>query len=413
MIHNKKIIILGAGEGQIPLIKRAKEANWYTIVVSPKGNYPGFYIADAIRYYDIADKEAILKMAKDENVSAIATDQTDIAVATVQFVAEKMKLPHILCDNIELFRKKSLMRQQCSNYGLSPIPFCVTDDKETALSFFHSLRGEKAIIKPIDSQGSRGVQIVSSSQDLAEAFNDSIHFSPSGAVIIEQYITGQEIEVDTVLKNGEVVCALIGDVYNFDLHNSFSAYIREYPTVLPFDVQEKVLKLNRSILFAFGFVTGWTHGEYIYSKSNDTVYLLEIGARGGGNFIGSDIVREMIGVSTDEMAFRTAIGDNSFYNEVSLRNWFCAYRCFYLPEGEIVSIEITNRILERPFVIAHNLSRLFIGMKTKKNTDKTSRYTIVIKEASRELLRERIIEVEKNVSIQVKTSSGPQGIIWQ
>ena len=49
------------------------------------------------------------------------------------------------------------------------------------------------------------------------------------------------------------------------------------------------------------------------------MYLLEVGARGGGNFIGSDIVRTMLGVSTDEMAFDTAIGDLSFYNRVHLR----------------------------------------------------------------------------------------------
>ena len=42
----KKIMILGAGRGQVQLIKTAKELGYYTIVASIEGNYPGFDIAD-------------------------------------------------------------------------------------------------------------------------------------------------------------------------------------------------------------------------------------------------------------------------------------------------------------------------------------------------------------------------------
>lgn len=407
-------MILGAGEGQLPLIDRAKEAGWFTIVVSPPGNYPGFQHADACRFIDISDREDILKLAIDEKVSAIATDQTDISVPSVLYVAEQMNLPHIVCNCIDNFRMKSSMREVCLKNGIPSIPFCVTGCVEEAISFYRSLPGGLAIVKPIDSQGSRGVKKVTSLIEVKEAINDALRFSFSRLVIIEQFIVGREIEVDTVIRDGSIINTLIGDVYNFGAENEFSAYIREYPTVLSLDVQEKVSDFNRRIIKAFGLITGWTHGEFIYSEEQGQVYLLEIGARGGGSFIGSDIVREMIGVSTDEMAFCTAVGDDSFFDRIYLHDTFCAYRCFYLPEGEIISIRIDNNILDKPFIVIHNLYRLHVGMHTHKNIDKTSRSTIVIKEDSRERLRERIAEVENSISIQVQASDGRiHGIIWR
>lgn len=409
---DRKILILGAGEGQVPLIARAKKEGWYVIVVSPAGNYPGFAIADTCRFYDISDKDAILQLATEEKISAIATDQTDISIPTVLFVSQRLGLPRIDCLNIDNFRIKSSMRDACRNIGISHIPYCVTNSLKDTLWFYKSLPDGKAIVKPIDSQGSRGVQRVSSSEEIEEGYYEALQYSHSNQIIIERFIEGHEIEVDTVIRDGKIRCALIGDVYNFALKNTFSAYIREYPTVLSKSAQVKILELNSKVIDAFGLRTGWTHGEYIYTPDKE-VYLIEIGARGGGGFIGSDIVRTMLGVSTDEMAFRTAIGDYSFYDEVYLHDAFCAYRCFYLPEGEIVSISISDAFLHQPFVLTHNLDRLHIGQITHKNTDKTSRFVIVIKADTRSVLKQRLLEVEQSIDIRVKTVDGIKGIIWK
>lgn len=405
-------MILGAGEGQLPIIKRAKQAGWRTIVVSPQGDYPGFKIADASFYYDLSNKEEILKIAEKESISAIATDQTDISVPTVLFVAKKMGLPHIDCRDIDNFRFKSLMRDICHSFGIPTIPYCVTDNFQEASNFFCSLSSRVAIMKPVDSQGSRGVQKVSSILELADSFLEAKKHSSSGYVIIERFIDGKEIEVDAVVKDGDIKCTLIGDVYNFDLKNTFSAYIREYPTQLPARIQREIIRINGQILSALGLVTGWTHGEYMYS-TDGMLYLLEVGARGGGSFIGSDIIREMMGVGTDEMAFDLAIGDKSFFERVFLHDVFCAYRCFYLPEGEVFSINILEGYLEKSFILAHNLDKIYVGMRTHENTDKTSRFTIVIKEDSRASLKKRLLEVEQSICILIKTPKGIQGAIWR
>ena len=65
----KKIMILGAGIYQVPLIKTAKRMGLYTIVVSIPGNYPGFALADKVYYENTVDDEKILEIARAEPVS--------------------------------------------------------------------------------------------------------------------------------------------------------------------------------------------------------------------------------------------------------------------------------------------------------------------------------------------------------
>jgi biotin carboxylase len=412
MKHNR-ILILGAGEGQVPLIQRAKNAGCYVIVVSPNGNYPGFAYADECAYADISNAERILEVAKQLQIHAIATDQTDVSISSVQYVAQALNLSCIKCDNIENFRYKSLMREICYQNGIPTIRFCSTNDISNAIEFYNTLLDYKAIVKPVDSQGSRGVTVVQSLSELQEAFSFAQKYSKSQNVIIEQFIEGQEIEIDTVVKDRQIIGVLVGDVHNFTSENAFSAYERIYPSMLYTGVElEHIKAINETTIRALGLITGWAHGEYIVSKTGE-IYLLEVGARGGGNYIGSDIVKTMLGVGTDEMAFETAIGDESFYDKVFLRDKYCAYKCFYLPEGNVESVDINWQYFNQSFVLRHNLADLQIGLKTAKNTDKTSRYTIVIEAESKDKLRLLLDEIPNHINIKVSNEQGLQFAIWK
>ena len=412
MKHNR-ILILGAGEGQVPLIQRAKNAGCYVIVVSPNGNYPGFAYADECAYADISNAERILEVAKQLQIHAIATDQTDVSISSVQYVAQALNLSCIKCDNIENFRYKSLMREICYQNGIPTIRFCSTNDISNAIEFYNTLLDHKAIVKPVDSQGSRGVTVVQSISELQEAFSVAQKYSKSQNVIVEQFIEGQEIEIDTVVKDGQIIGTLVGDVHNFTSENAFSAYERIYPSMLYTGADlERIKAVNECTIKALGLITGWAHGEYIVSKTGE-VYLLEVGARGGGNYIGSDIVRTMLGVGTDEMALCTALGDESFYDKVFLRDKYCAYKCFYLPEGTIESVDINWNYFNQPFVLRHNLAELQIGLRTSKNTDKTSRYTVVFEADSTENLQLILEEIPKYISIKVSNKQGTHPAIWK
>lgn len=407
---NKKILILGAGEGQIPLIHRAKDAGWHTIVVSPKGDYPGFELADEIAYCNIADIDAVVGLAKTMQVQAIATDQTDIPVIAIQRVAKEMGVPAIHCEDINNFRYKSRMRELCQSAGIKTIPYLVTNDIHAVKYFFEQQVGS-VIIKPVDSQGSRGVTQVKTIAELRDAFDKAMSYSKQKKVIVEQFIEGQEVEVDTVMYRDEIKAVLIGDVFNFESIQIFSAYERIYPSQLPTATQDEIRRVNAQTLKVLGLHTGWTHGEYMVATNGD-VYLLEVGARGGGNYIGSDIVKTMIGVSTDEMAFRTAIGDESFYSEVGLTNKCCAYKCFCLTEGAISMIDIDEAWLHSDIVLRHNLEGLHVGKVCHRTTDKTTRYTVIVVADNHAQLRKMMDDIPNRINIEVTSQQGKENCIW-
>jgi len=407
-----KILILGAGEGQIPLIHRAKDAGWHTIVVSPKGDYPGFELADEMAYCNIADIDAVVDLAKTLQVQAIATDQTDIPVMAIQRVAKEMGVPAIHCEDINNFRYKSRMRELCQSAGIKTIPYLVTDSLAYAEIFLLSLHGDSVIVKPVDSQGSRGVTKVAHISELRYAFDKAMNYSKQKKVIVEQFVDGQEVEVDTVMYRDETKAVLIGDVFNFESIQIFSAYERIYPSQLPTTTQDEIRRVNAQTLKVLGLHTGWTHGEYMVA-TNGNVYLLEVGARGGGNYIGSDIVKTMIGVSTDEMAFRTAIGDESFYSEVGLTDKCCAYKCFCLPEGTISKINIDEAWLHSNIVLRHNLEGLHVGKVCHRTTDKTTRYTLIVVADNHQQLRKLMDDIPNHISIEVTSAETKKGCIWQ
>ncbi len=408
----RKILILGAGEGQVSLIQRANASGLTTLVASPAGDYPGFAFASEICYVDIANQEKVLEIAIEKQIDAIATDQTDISVSTVDYVAKQLGLPHIECKDIDSFRYKYLMREICQSKGLPTIPFCVVSEPDEAISFYKSLSVPAVIVKPVDSQGSRGVFKIVNEADLSHAVSVSLGYSKLKKVIVEQFINGREIEVDSVVKDDAVVFTLVGDVYNFKRENAFSAYERIYPAELSEETRGKIVGINEKTISALGLTKGWTHGEYMLAD-NGEVYLLEVGARGGGNYIGSDIVRAFCGFGTDEMALMTSLGDDSFYDRITNKDIYCAYKCFYLPEGVVESMDIDGAFLRQPNVLRHNLDGLFIGKRIKKNMDKTSRYTIVVQASSRPELRELLDDICNRIHVSVMTDTGLKEAIWQ
>ena len=106
----KKLMILGAGIYQVPLIKQAKKMGIYTIVVSVRGNYPGFAYADKICYEDTRNAQAIVKIAEQENIDGILTTGTDVAVVTIGKVCDTLGLTGLSLEAAAIATDKMRMR---------------------------------------------------------------------------------------------------------------------------------------------------------------------------------------------------------------------------------------------------------------------------------------------------------------
>ena len=407
----KKILILGAGHYQLPLIKKAIEIGLYTIVVSPAGDYPGLDIADKTYDYDIRDIANILRIAIKEKIEGVVTDQTDIPVRTAAYIAEKLNLPGIGYEVSKIFTDKFLMKEKCRMAGIDIKKYAVADDVREAIKFCSKINFP-VVIKPLNNQGSRGVYKIFNNNDLSRYFQIAQNYSSSKNVLIEEFIDGHEFIVDSLCLNHKYNNLLIGDTYFFNFKNRFIPNMRFFPSIFDKHIKERIIELDKKIIELFGLKDGITFAEYIIEEKTGKIYLIEIGARGQAVYISSDLISLFTGIDVNEFLLNFGLGNKiqlSVKNDESITGGYIA---FYLPSGKIISLDGINEVCRIKDVLNHDLYSIKKNQTVDSIKDKSARKSILIKSKNRAgliLLREKIKSLLK---IKIETSDGVRGIIW-
>ncbi len=357
------------------------------------------------------EKEAILDFARQEGIVGVITDQTDIPVRTVAYVAEQLGLPGIGYETGCLFTDKSLMREKLSELGLPLLPNKTVFSVEEAAEFYRGLGGS-VIIKPLDTQGSRGVQAVHSEAELREKYQEAARWSSNGGVIVEKLATGREFVVEGVAVNYEFRNLNCGDTLYFDMPDAYAAKSRIFPTTADAALERKVLELNEKIITGFGLKQGITHSEFI--MDGDEVYLMETAARGGGVYISSDLIYLSTGLHVEDFLLDIATGRRTGLPELLPQQCHCGYMAFYVPVGTVTAIEGLEEVRALPWVHRNQLNGLYVGKTTRAaHTDKTSRLALIVSAPDRETLRARMAQVRDTLRVRVETPEGVRGLIWE
>ncbi len=92
-MKQKILLLLGAMEMHVPMIKKAKQKGIYVITCDYIKDNPGHQLADEAYYESTTDKNAVLSLAREKNIDGIMTFCSDPAALTVSYVAEKLGLP--------------------------------------------------------------------------------------------------------------------------------------------------------------------------------------------------------------------------------------------------------------------------------------------------------------------------------
>lgn len=404
----KKIMVIGAGIYQNPLIETAAEYG-NVILVAPVVTPEQAKLAQRVYPCDVRDQDAILDIARAEQIDAVVTDQTDIAVRTVAYVAENMGLPGIGYETAKLFTDKNLMRRRCEELGLPVLPYRTVGTLAEAEAFLQEI-GRPAIIKPVDNQGSRGVQRIENHADLIKKFEEAQTASHSGLVVIEQLASGREFVVEGLTWNHQYRTLICGDTEYFDIPDAYAAKTRIFPTNAPAKLKDLVCARNQAIIEGFGLNHGITHSEFI--MDGDEVYLIETAARGGGVFISSDLIPLGSGLRTEHFLIQSALGNPEPEMHLS-SGQVCGYMAFFLPDGKVKEINGVDEILSLPYVHRNLLRNIHVGMEIHNATDKTSRFCIIVSADSREQLNQRMEEIKLRLQIICETNDGPKLPIWE
>ena len=302
----KKILILGAGVYQVPLIKAAKEMGLYTIVSSIPGNYPGFEIADKVYYENTRDYDKILEIARAEEIDGIVTACTDVAVITVGKVCDALGLPGLSAESAEASSHKSVMKECYEKFGVRSakyrkIPY---DEKDIPAR----LEGMEfpMIVKSIDSSGSRGITRIDSFDELDGAIANAKENTRADHFLIEEFIEGKEFGAQAFVKNGKLEFVLPhGDYLVWE-----STWVPK-GHYAPFELNQEIIDDAREQLAlsvkAMGLDNCALNADFI--AKDGKAYVLEVGGRAGGACL-SDLVSIYYGYNYYEKILKVAMGQD-------------------------------------------------------------------------------------------------------
>jgi biotin carboxylase len=409
-MNRKKIMILGANNFLLPLIKKSKEIGYKTVVVSPVKDEPGFAYADERVYVNLTDKDAVLTAAEKLKIDGIITDQAETPIRTVAYVSERLNLPGIGQELAELFTNKYLQRKKCKEIGIDTIRFHLAENEKDAIRFFETMDGD-AIMKPVDSAGSRGVVHVTKKQDILDYFQYSKASSRTGNVIIEDFIEGKELMIDGVTVNNTYQTLVCGEYQKCMIEGVFSEYIGKYPANVTQEQWDAANELAKRVVEGFGLQWGRTHTEIKVNENG--VWLMETAARGGGRYISSCTVPMMTDFSSEEFLLKACVGEIKEIPTIMHKKLSCGYVSMFLPVGEVVSVEGLDEALHKPYAFSHNCENIRVGLHTSPFSDKIEGKFIHVLAENDTDFYEKIEDIKNTIKIQVKTDNGIENVIWE
>lgn len=407
------VLVIGAADGQLPLVQSCKKRGFKVIVASINGNYPCFDYADKIYYIDVRNKEEIYDAVKNDGITIVTSDQLDIAVPTVAYLSEKLGLKSIGYDCALKFQNKYIMKNEAKKIGINVPAYFVVKTLQEALNKSYEL-SFPIIIKPVDAQGSWGVIKIHNIDELKEMFENSIIYSKSKEIIMEEFIEGDEYIVEAFNVEGRCHLLCIGKSSYFNLHNSCVPSSRIFKSVTDANCLEKnILSTHKKIVENFNLSFGMSHGEYLYNKEKNKIYLCEVAARGGGVNISSEIVPLITGKQNEELLIDCLEEKKLIFNDKEQVK-YAGYICFYLPEGEIYKVAGIEQLKSINGVYSVNIKNLQIGAPTRKILDKGGRYGPIVFFANNlDDCRRIMNKIKDTLNISIKTKFGIKNIIWR
>lgn len=362
----KSIMILGASILQLPAIDKALEMGLKVIVADMNPEAIGFKVPGVVKeVISTIDTPAIIEAAKKHRIDGIMTLASDMPMQSVAAVCHEMGLVGISRETALRATNKAYMRDALKEKGVPiPIYYRVTDRTgfKEAVSKIRSV-GYKCIVKPADNSGSRGVDLINESTDLNEAFEYTKQYSRSGEIVVEEYMEGPEVSVETLAINGFVYVIQITDKMTTGAPY-FVEMGHSQPSQLTESIKRKIQEVTIAANKALGIENGPSHTEIKVTKEGPKI--VEIGARLGGDCITTHLVPLSTGINMVECSIRIALGEVP--ELVSKWNKGSAIRYLSTKTGKIKKIDGISEAENMPGVkqvsIVHKVGELAKEIKS-------------------------------------------------
>ena len=269
-----RILILGVGHAQLDLFNVCKILGFEIIACSNVEEGPGVALADSFSRTDICDIVGVRAVAENNSVDLTYSVGSDFAMPTICSVSRMLGLPHFVSHGIaKLCRVKSSLRKFLGKDFRGNIDYQVLKSVE-------DYRGSPfpLIMKPVDSQGQRGVKAVRTIDDLHRYLESTKAFSRKGEVIIETEMLGSEVSVNTYSISNKIVACYISDRLSWPQFDG--GLVRKHVIPSKFigtKVEDKIIDLVNRILVRLGISDGPCYFQIMITAGEP--YVIEVSPR--------------------------------------------------------------------------------------------------------------------------------------
>ena len=346
--------MLGGGFLQNYVIKKAKGLGYYVYVLDANPNAIGFNYADEHETINIVDEEACLDYARKHNIDGVLTAATDYSIFSMSRIASELNLPGINYESAKLIKNKAAVRKclfeaNADDTGYSYEIYNIDEANEIKDKINYPV-----MVKPCDGSGSRGASRVDSSDDFVNACIFAMDGSITHRAVAEPFINGKEYGVESFVDNGSIhILAVMQKEMTQPPY--YAELGHAIPSGLSEELETKVKGCVTKALIALNVNHGSVNMDLLITNDGN-VHIIDIGARMGGNLIGSHIIP--IGTGIDYMGnmIKAAVGDATDFNP-KFSPKAVATKLLALTPGIIKELPDFNKLsIKENVVIEHHLN---------------------------------------------------------
>lgn len=280
MSFKKKMLLLGGGHAEIPLIQAAQSLGWYVITTGNAREGLGHPYADKNVFADFSDKDAMLELAKSEGVTAVCSGCNDFALLSTVYVCEKLGLPghDSYATSLEIHHKDKY-RALATRLGI-PTPRALVVRNAAEFEAAIAQLTFPIIVKPVDLTGGKGIHRAANADEARFAYKDACSRTRQDHIVVEEFVQGSNHGFSAMLVKGKVA---------FAFSDNEQYYINKYMVSganSPSTSSDKTLAMLREyserIARELNLVDGILHIQYI-ERADGTPVIIEICRRPPGD----------------------------------------------------------------------------------------------------------------------------------
>jgi len=352
----KTLLVVGGGIETVPAIERAKQMGLHVVVSDMNPRAPCFSVADDRLLASTYNVSATVAQAEQfhrnvRRVDGVICVASDIPL-TVAAVAAALDLPGISLEAAYLASDKLAMKEKFFADGV-PVPWFMPVSSAAELRDIFRQRNQLLVIKPVDSRGARGVLRLTERVDLDWAYEFSRRESPTGRVMVEEFLAGPQVSTESIVLDGMTHTPGLAD-RNYELLEKFAPHIIEnggdLPTQLPEDAQQSIRDLIHRAAASMGVRSGVVKGDVVVCDGKP--FLIELAARPSGGYFCTHEIPLSTGVDFVGAAIRLALGEK--VGAVDLEPRFQRYisqRYLFPSPGRVVSVKGVEDAAKQPGVV--------------------------------------------------------------